>query len=210
MLFELHHGNCINVLPEFLGRGFDAVITDPPLNFGHEDFPGSAANWRDKYEDGTAQRQLAGLIRECVKPGAVAVVFFDTRALPAVSRAWKEAGWHYRRALTVRRAQSPRCWEGWWVASDIALVFSAPGLPSYSHSAGGDVLEPGPESAHPVGKPIGALREIVRNICPPGGTVLDPFMGSGPVGEACRLEGRGFVGVESDAHWFNVAKAKAA
>ena len=49
---------------------------------------------------------------------------------------------------------------------------------------------------HPTPKPVPFLRRIVRNCSQPGAVILDPFCGSGAVGEACVLEGRHFVGIE--------------
>ena len=47
-------------------------------------------------------------------------------------------------------------------------------------------------------------------VVPPGGTVLDPFMGSGSTGVACRAMGRRFIGIEMDAHYFGVANERVA
>lgn len=43
---------------------------------------------------------------------------------------------------------------------------------------------------HPTEKPVGILDPLIRYACPPGGTVLDPFAGSGSTAEAARLTGR--------------------
>lgn len=50
---------------------------------------------------------------------------------------------------------------------------------------------------HPTEKPIGLLDPLIRYACPPGGTVLDPFAGSGSTAEAARLSGRKAVLVEA-------------
>ena len=47
---------------------------------------------------------------------------------------------------------------------------------------------------HPNEKPVPLLRRLIKK-CPEG-TILDPFMGSGAIGEAALLEGRRFVGIE--------------
>lgn len=49
-------------------------------------------------------------------------------------------------------------------------------------------------------KPIDLMRWMVRLATPPGGTVLDPFMGSGSTGVAAHLEGFDFIGCELDPH----------
>ncbi len=50
---------------------------------------------------------------------------------------------------------------------------------------------------HPTEKPIGILDPLIRYACPPGGTVLDPFAGSGSTLVAARDSGRKAVGIEA-------------
>ncbi len=54
---------------------------------------------------------------------------------------------------------------------------------------------------HPTIKPIELLRWLVRLTCPPGGTVLDPFAGTGTTGEAALLEGMSAVLIEQDEEY---------
>lgn len=51
---------------------------------------------------------------------------------------------------------------------------------------------------HPTVKPIEIMRQLVRLVVPPGGTVLDPFTGSGTTGCAAAAEGRNFIGIERE------------
>ncbi|MEF9975050.1 MAG: site-specific DNA-methyltransferase, partial [Clostridia bacterium] len=60
-------------------------------------------------------------------------------------------------------------------------------------------------TGHPCEKPVDLLRRIVRVSCPPGGTVLDCFMGSGSTGVAAIKEGRDFIGIEKDEKYFKLA-----
>ena len=55
------------------------------------------------------------------------------------------------------------------------------------------------DSKHPTVKPVDLLRWLVRLITPPGGTVLDPFAGSGTTGEAAMLEKCDAILIEADA-----------
>lgn len=49
---------------------------------------------------------------------------------------------------------------------------------------------------------------LIRLVTPHGGTVLDPFMGSGSTGVAAVEEGMGFVGIEQDEQSYETAKAR--
>jgi DNA modification methylase len=65
-------------------------------------------------------------------------------------------------------------------------------------------------NVHPTVKPIELMRWLVRLVTPPGGTVLDPFTGSGTTGCAAVLEGFDFIGLEREAPYVEIAKARIA
>jgi site-specific DNA-methyltransferase (adenine-specific) len=54
---------------------------------------------------------------------------------------------------------------------------------------------------HPTEKPVGVLDPLIRYACPPGGTVLDPFAGSGSTAAAARMSGRKAVLVEKQERY---------
>ena len=61
---------------------------------------------------------------------------------------------------------------------------------------------------HPTVKPLSLCRWLVRLLAPPGGVVLDPFAGSGSIGIAAVLEGRQFIGIEREARYVAIARAR--
>lgn len=58
---------------------------------------------------------------------------------------------------------------------------------------------------HPTQKPVDLLRYLIRTYTNPGDTVLDFTMGSGSTGVACVEEGRKFIGIELDDHYYDIA-----
>lgn len=68
----------------------------------------------------------------------------------------------------------------------------------------------GARNFHPTVKPIDLMRYLVRLVTPPGGTVLDPFSGSGTTGIAARLEGLQFLGIEREPEYATIAAARIA
>jgi site-specific DNA-methyltransferase (adenine-specific) len=63
-------------------------------------------------------------------------------------------------------------------------------------------------NGHPTVKPIALMRYLCRMVTPPGGTVLDPFTGSGTTGIAAKLEGFNFIGIEREAEYVAIARAR--
>ncbi len=61
---------------------------------------------------------------------------------------------------------------------------------------------------HPTVKPIELMRYLVRLVTPNGGTVLDPFMGSGSTGCAAMLEGMDFIGIDITPEYVEIARRR--
>lgn len=66
----------------------------------------------------------------------------------------------------------------------------------------------GEGNKHPTVKPTDLMRYLCRLVTPPGGTVLDPFMGSGSTGKAALLEGFRFVGIDADEESVGIARQR--
>jgi site-specific DNA-methyltransferase (adenine-specific) len=62
--------------------------------------------------------------------------------------------------------------------------------------------------AHPTVKPLDLIRFLVRLVTPPGGTVLEPFAGSGTTAEACVLEGVQCIAIEREADYLPLIVAR--
>jgi hypothetical protein len=63
---------------------------------------------------------------------------------------------------------------------------------------------------HPTVKPVDLMRWLVRLVTPPGGTVLDPFLGSGTTAVAAILEGFDWVGCELTADYLPIIEGRTA
>lgn len=229
----IYHGDCMDVLPTL--SGVDAVITDPPYSSGGMYRGDRSRSTREKYTstgvdakyaaafsgDNRDQRSFAlwctywlGYCLRASNDGAVLAMFSDWRQLPTVTDALQAGGWVWRgvagwakpnpRPVPDRMRQAlefiawgtkgaRECRPHETARYHAGLYYHAP--PS------GDVR------LHATEKPVELLEDLV-SMAPPGGLVLDPFMGSGSTGEACVRAGRRFVGVEVDVHYFEVARQR--
>jgi DNA modification methylase len=66
----------------------------------------------------------------------------------------------------------------------------------------------GDDNRHPTVKPTALMRYLCRLVTPPGGIVLDPFTGSGSTGKGAVLEGFRFIGIEREAEYVEIARAR--
>lgn len=61
---------------------------------------------------------------------------------------------------------------------------------------------------HPTEKPVELNELFIKNSSEQGDTILDPFMGVGSCGLACKNTNRNFIGIELDEKYFNIAKER--
>ena len=87
------------------------------------------------------------------------------------------------------------------------------GLPKCGHGkefvARRPAVNPKPrDNSHPTVKPVDLMRHLIRLVTPPGGTVLDPFLGSGSTAIAAELEGFPWIGIEREPEYVAIAEAR--
>ena len=63
-------------------------------------------------------------------------------------------------------------------------------------------------NTHPTVKPTDLMRHLVRLVTPKGGTVLDPFLGSGTTALAAEAEGFDWVGIEREAEYVRITEQR--
>jgi site-specific DNA-methyltransferase (adenine-specific) len=78
----------------------------------------------------------------------------------------------------------------------------------YFYCAKASKKEKGVGNIHPTIKPLALMEYLIRMTTKPGGVVLDCFMGSGSTGVAAKRNGFGFIGVEKEQEYFDIAKQR--
>lgn len=66
----------------------------------------------------------------------------------------------------------------------------------------------GGKNIHDTEKPVELMKILIENSSKEGDTVLDPFMGSGSTGIACKQTNRKFIGIEIDEQYFKIAEER--
>lgn len=67
---------------------------------------------------------------------------------------------------------------------------------------------PSSKRVHPIEKPVALMSYLIGKSCPEGGLVIDPFAGSGPVGEAAAAMGRRAILIEIEESYCEAAAAR--
>ena len=120
---------------------------------------------------------------------------------------------------TKRSAQTAYADSGWRTGHEIVKLDMGRWPANVCHDGSDEVVAAFPNSAarffysakaskadragskHPTVKPVSLMQWLCRLITPPGGTILDPFAGSGTTGAAARLEGFRAILIEREAEY---------
>ena len=206
----------------------DAVITDPPYSSGGIHAGDRARPPSEKYvQSDSSNRRLpdfggdmrdqrsfvlfntlwAAKALDITADGGVIATFTDWRQLAVTTDYVQAGGWVWRGVVVwakpAARPQRGRfassCeYAVWGSKGAMPLDRGVPPLPGhFSHASP-------KERMHITQKPVGLMADLV-SICTPGGTILDPFMGSGTTGIAALSSGRRFVGIEKSPELFLAA-----
>lgn len=230
--YTLHQGDALAVLRTLPAASVDAVITDPPYCSGGQTMAERARPTGKKYVNTGTVRQLPDFegdfrdqrgflawasqwLSEChrvTRPGGVLLSFIDWRMLPTLTDAVQVAGWVWQGIVVWDKTPGCRPQRGRFRSQAEFVVWASRGpIDTAAHPVvlpGVFSVHPSPhEKRHQVGKPERLMQGLVE-IVPPGGTVLDPFMGSGTTGVAALRSGRRFVGVEMAPGYFELARER--
>lgn len=92
--------------------------------------------------------------------------------------------------------------EGYWPAD------CGGGASRFFYVAKASKKDRGEDNNHPTVKSTKLMEYLITLITPPNGVVLDPFMGSGSTGKACKNLGFDFIGIEKEKEYFEIAKKR--
>lgn len=220
----LYQGDAIETMAR-LGR-VDAIVTDPPYCSGSVSEASRTAakgqglrsenlgrfGWFVGDNMGTAGlvfllRSVAFHALPILSPDGSLLVFCDWRMVPNLAPSIESAGLRYQNMIVWNKG-AMGLGLGFRAQHEIILQFTA-GSPRYHDAATSNVIQAGritaDEREHQTQKPVSLMERLIRVVCPPGGTVLDPFMGSGSTGVAAILSGRSFIGIERDPSHFETS-----
>jgi site-specific DNA-methyltransferase (adenine-specific) len=189
----IYNDLCENVLPHVDREDVGLVLTDPPYGI---DYKGSHSKWSGRRVHGDDVRfdpEHLLLFGRCVIWGAN----YFAHDLP------ETAGWLiWDKRLEDSTDSGLKVPDG-----EMAWTNVSKRTRIYRELWAGPLR--GTEGfVHPTQKPVNMMKWILRQWTEKGDLVLDPYMGSGPVAEACRDLGRRYIGVEVEERYCEVAVSR--
>lgn len=230
--WQLYQGDSLRLIKSLIpDKSIDAVITDPPYGSGGDSISARLRSSKSKYVSTNAQYQdrLPDIDGDSLRPEAWArnmqIFFEQTKRILAPDGLfvcfidWRNLGeliniiaaaalrlrgvvvWDKRNGRPYRggfRMQTEYIlWGG--VGTLPRQDFYGPGLISQQTKTNGKI--------HITEKPEVLMAQLVE-ICPEGGTILDPFSGSSTTGVAVVKSGRKYIGMESVAGYYDISRER--
>lgn len=220
----LFNGDCLEVMDTLINNGVkvDAIITDLPYELEKHGGTKSAmakraAKVRDEIEF-IAQgfdynKVFEKMLKLCKIPNFIIfcsnnqiskiMSFFENKKLSVTLLVWKKTnpsplcnGKHISDLEYVVYVRGKGA--SWNNNAPLAIKYKEKNYPFVSPK----------ERKHPTEKPLELIEEYVLLHSLENQLVLDPFMGSGTTGRACKNLNRNFIGVELDKKYFEIAKER--
>lgn len=202
------------------GKGrADCVVTDPPYAI----YGSSTGLGPDITDDKIVRPFFEALLGLCFRSLPLfghAYVFCDWRSWPSFWEAARRAAMTPRNLVVWDKggqglgSNYANCYE---LVGFFAKLPAPRGIGDARPAGGKQILRPnlqrfprpsGEDRQHMAAKPVGLYEEFIRNSAPEGGTVFDPFVGSGTAFVAAERSGRRAVGIDVDPKWCAVTIAR--
>jgi len=229
MTITLLQGDCLELMRTLPAGSVDAVVTDPPYcSGGFSESGRKQANgqglrsetrrdvgWFVNDNMGTSGlvwllRQMAIEANRLIKNGGSFCVFTDWRMISTLGPALESTGFKWQN-LAFWDKGNPGLGFGFRPQHEIVLHY-VKGVGKYYRLDVSNVLKAkrvqAHDKEHQTQKPVDLLEKIVTLVACDGGTVLDPFAGSGTTGVACVQTGRNFIGMELDPTYVAIAEKR--
>ncbi len=227
-------GDCLTALSSIPAGGVDLLYLDPPFNTGRPK-SGRAGAFADRWPDiasylGFLRPRLIAALNTLTPDGAI-LLHCDWRAchhlrlllddLLGPERFVNHLIWRYGLGGSSPRRFARKHDDILYYARSDRYFFAPPRVPATSRRMAGrekkatDVLDipalnnlASERTGYPTQKPLALLTLLVNACCRPGGTVLDPFCGSGTTLVAALQTGRNAVGIDRSAKAIKVARRR--
>lgn len=190
----------------------DMVLADPPYGIDYQSqWKKNKADWKPKIiGDKEPSVDFIPFLKRTLRPSSCVMIFTRWDVQQKFIDAMEQAGLHVKSVLIwdkqihgmgdLKRAYASR-YE--------SILFHSEDNFSFNGKRPQDLISVRrilPQNMmHPNEKPVELLETLINQCTRGGGTVLDPFMGSGSTGVAAANTGRSFIGMELDPGYFETA-----
>lgn len=218
MNIKLINDDCLNYLKNIKSKTVDLVVTDPPYEI--DTSGGGIYNKRDYQnslkgiDNGFSEVILDELCR-VMKKINIYLFCSQKQILPLLKYFVDKKKCNYNILTWHKTNPVPACGNKYLTDTEFILFFREKGVKIYGDYSTKKTYYVTPLNTedkklynHPTIKPVDILYNLIVNSSNTGDLVLDPFMGSGSTGEACKQAKRRFLGIEINKNYYKTSKKR--
>ena len=221
-MVTLYKDDCLNVFKNIADNSIDLICTDPPYKVTSYGCSGTAGGMIKKdltmrgkvFENNSISvKDYAPEFYRVLKDGSHMYVMTNHINLIEMLNTFTEVGFHFIKNLIWDKGN--KIMGRFYMSQYEYVMFFRKGRGIQIRNCGtSDILryqnkktigEDG-VNLHDTEKPVALMRCLIENSTDEGCVVLDPFMGIGSTGIACKECNRDFIGVEIDEKYFEIAQ----
>lgn len=202
----IYNNDCMKILPTLDNKSVDLVVTDIP--YGKVNRKHGSLRKLDKGKADIVTFDLGMFVNELarVTKGSI-YIFCGTEQVSDIRKILIQNKMSTRLCIWEKTNPSPMNGDKIWLSGIECCVFGRfPNATFNEHCKNTVFRYPcGRNKLHPTQKPLELIEKLVLASSNEGDTVLDPCMGSGTTGVACKKNNRKFIGIEMDREFYNIA-----
>lgn len=206
---ELLNKDCMEVLPYLPDNSIDLILTDIP--YGVVNRKDNGLRKLDKDNADIVTFDLKDLTQTlCNKTKGSIYMFCGTEQVSEIRKTMVEEGLSTRLCIWEKTNPSPMNGQSIWLSGIECFVYGKKKNATFNEHCKNTVFRyPTVHGKlHPTQKPIHLMKYLIEVSSNENDLVLDPFMGSGSTGVACKKLNRNFLGIELNEKYFNIAKER--
>ena len=218
MNMKLYNNDCLNVLKEIDDNSIDLIVSDPPYevitggrNGGVKGKPSGILKENKQLMKSIPSPEL--WLSECfrvMKDCTHIYIMTNTLNLTNYLNIINDVGFKLHNLLVWNKNNTTP--NRWYMKNCEYVIFARKGFAKSINNPSSQTVHNFDNiignKQHPTEKPVDLMKLYVENSSQVGDTVLEPFMGSGSTGVACKELGRNFIGVELDKQYFDIAESR--
>ena len=214
---KLYNDDCLKVLSGMGNESVDLVVTDCPYHIVSGGCTNDAVKIGDHYREGKLFehneidfKDWLPEIYRVLKPNSHCYIMISPRNLAELQTECENVGFVFQNILIWDKGNvTPN---RYYMGAYEMILFLRKGKAKNINEMGTKNLLRIPNAVgnklHPTEKPSELMQIMIENSSEGGDVVLDPFMGAGSTGVACKRTNRNFIGIEIDEKYYKIAEQR--
>ena len=223
-MIDLRQGDCLEVISKMPDNSINLIVTDPPYKVTSRGGSGTMGGyWKEKRAkqgiifdfNNTSCKEYLPEFYRILKDKSILYLMCNNTNLQEMLNEGTKVGFHFVKCLIWEKGNKI-CSRYYMNCFEYIILFRKGRDKPINKCVTPDILkipikkmkDSNGKNLHDTEKPVNLMKILVENSSNEEDTVLDPFMGIGATGIACKELNRNFIGIEIDENYFNIAKER--